>query len=477
MLLTVANCTSAKRTLPPKSPGDKSAQQVSVSPTSATPNRKPPNRPELGDSNHLAGLLADSATREQAINLVLSAAERVQPHVLYLVSSLLYEQGKQADAVFWFHLAMLRAYADAERCTDATTRQSVTILNMDFGPRIQDYAYRDPGALHKTIGRVLAWDRAHPYDYDPCWISADGLGVQANGGSNDDDAGHANVAPAEPRRTSAEIIAQNRIDFEAAFEEAIEDHVRHRMPKAKFLWDKLATKADKEFILACGRDEPARVEALIARGANVNLSGEAGNNPLLAAYTGKRWDNFIALLAAGADPNRLPAGSLHYNIAAHLLNDSGDAERERYLKALFDHGLDPNLKDEYGYLIHQGVFGDNQAVLRLLLERGAKADVANSTGRYPIEEVVANGHCDEGALLFEHGARKGLERTIEGMDRKGLLKADGPEACRRLVESMKHGGIDIAQARVRGRLSRELESRKFEEKMNGRSTREGKAKE
>ena len=57
---------------------------------------------------------------------------------------------------------------------------------------------------------------------------------------------------------------------------------------------------------------------------------------------------------------------------------------------------------------------------------------------------------------------------VEGMDRKGLLKADAPEPCRRLVESMQHGGIDVAQALVRGRLSRAAESRKFEAKMKGK---------
>jgi hypothetical protein len=477
LLLTVANCTSAARTAPPKSPQNPAAQPASETATSTAGKKEPSNRVVLGDSNHQAALLADPSTREQAIALVLSTAERVQPHVLYLVSSLLFEQGRQKEAVFWFHLAMLRAYADTERCTNATARQAVTILNMDFGPKIQEYAYRDPVALRKTIGQVVAWDEAHAYDYDPCWISAQAIESRANDGAHADDAEPESESPKVPRRTLAEIIGQNRRDFAAAFAEAIEDHVHHRLPTAKFLWDKLASEADEEFILACGRGEPGQVRALIARGAKLNLSGEAGNNPLLASYTGKRWDNFVVLLAAGADPNRLPAGSLRYNIAAQLLNDSGGAERERYLEALLDHGLDPNLKDEYGYLIHQGVFGDNHAMLRLLLEHGAKPDVPNSTGRYPIEEVVANQHCDEGALLFEHGARKGLDRTIEGMDRKGLLKADAPEACRRLVESMKRGGIDVAQALVRGRLSREVESRKFEAKMQGKRTSVGKAKQ
>lgn len=193
--------------------------------TAAALPAAPPRQVVLPDSEQLVNLLADPSTRDQTTRDVLAAAERGQPPVLLVVAALLFEKGDRDEAVFWHFLAMLRGQADAMRCTDVTAQPAISILSAQLGAKVNAYAYQNPEQLRVTVQKVLAWDRAHPYDYDPTWIAAHGLRAmsRALAAAIGDMPAREPVAPVEPREKWDEIILANRKDFESRANQSIDD--------------------------------------------------------------------------------------------------------------------------------------------------------------------------------------------------------------------------------------------------------------
>jgi hypothetical protein len=124
----------------------------------------------------IAGLLdADPEVRRRVAELVELEPERVAPPVLYALSEVLLDQGRPADAAFWFYAGQLRARFDARRCTDPTAAAAVDALNERFGGPIDRFAFTDPDRLRRTVIRAVAWDRRTPRHYDHRWIALHGM--------------------------------------------------------------------------------------------------------------------------------------------------------------------------------------------------------------------------------------------------------------------------------------------------------------
>ncbi|WP_433504355.1 hypothetical protein ACQP04_32915 [Pseudonocardia halophobica] len=126
----------------------------------------------------IAGLLdADPDVRRRVAELVELEPERVAPPVLYALSEVLLDQGRPADAAFWFYAGQVRARFDARRCTDATAAAAVDALDERFGGPINRFAFTDPERLRRTVIRAVAWDRRTPHAYDHRWIALHGMGA------------------------------------------------------------------------------------------------------------------------------------------------------------------------------------------------------------------------------------------------------------------------------------------------------------
>jgi hypothetical protein len=115
-------------------------------------------------------------------------AERIEAHpedftppVFYALSRVFFDDGRKDEAMFWFYAGQLRARFDANRCADISARQAVAVLNREYGPSINRYAFKDIAKLEELIPRVVDWDRKTPHSYDRRWINLHGMGAISSG--------------------------------------------------------------------------------------------------------------------------------------------------------------------------------------------------------------------------------------------------------------------------------------------------------
>jgi len=144
-------------------------------------------------------------------NAVIAKPEEFTPPVLYVLSSVLLEQGKKDEAVFWFYAGQLRGRIDANICADKTAVAIIDALNQKFAPPINQYSSTNLSQLTNTVERVLAWEEKTPCHYDRRWINLHGMNAMT---------GETNSALSAPQE-QWEVIRQHTrdqyaIDFHTA---------------------------------------------------------------------------------------------------------------------------------------------------------------------------------------------------------------------------------------------------------------------
>ena len=110
-----------------------------------------------------------------------------------------------------------------------------------------------------------------------------------------------------------------------------------------------------------------------------------------------RTEAALLLLAHGADasaPSRNPMMNQPLHAAA-----AGRADL-KLVQALLDAGADPDAPQRGGYCaLHSAAQNGNEAMVRLLLARGANRAKAAADGRTPVELAREKGHASVEALL------------------------------------------------------------------------------
>jgi hypothetical protein len=109
------------------------------------------------------------------IVLIKKNSENYAPPVLYELSRALFSLNQKDEAAFWFYAGQLRARFDANRCSDISARQAVSVLNQEYGTPINQYAFQDLSKFESIIHSVVEWDRSTPHNYDHRWINLHGL--------------------------------------------------------------------------------------------------------------------------------------------------------------------------------------------------------------------------------------------------------------------------------------------------------------
>ena len=127
--------------------------------------------------NRFIELLSIDSTKKSAVDSILIDPESFNPSVLYVLSNVLFSQGKKDEAMFWFYTGQLRARNDANLCLDKTAGQAVSFLNNTFGLEINKYAFQDIEKLKTTVQKVVEYVRDHNETYDHRWISLHGMQV------------------------------------------------------------------------------------------------------------------------------------------------------------------------------------------------------------------------------------------------------------------------------------------------------------
>lgn len=117
----------------------------------------------------------DNVLKQQIVDSILKNPNFYNPPVIYALSRELFNQNKKDDAMYWFYIAQLRARYDANLCMDNTAKQGVSILNGEYGPDINKYAFQDIDKLEKTVTQVVDFVRTNEENYDHRWINLHGM--------------------------------------------------------------------------------------------------------------------------------------------------------------------------------------------------------------------------------------------------------------------------------------------------------------
>ena len=113
--------------------------------------------------------------KQQTVAAILNNPNYYNPPVIYALSRELLNQGKKDEAAYWFYLAQLRARYDANLCMDNSAKEGVSVLNNEYGPDINKYAFNDLGKLGQTIQKVVEFVRKNPENYDHRWLNLHGM--------------------------------------------------------------------------------------------------------------------------------------------------------------------------------------------------------------------------------------------------------------------------------------------------------------
>jgi len=147
------------------------------------------------------------------IGITTNTPENFAPPVLYVLSSVLIEQNRKDEAVFWFHAGQLRGLIDANICADKSAPLAIQTLNKRFGPPIKEYCLTNIPVLTNTIARLLLWEEKTPYHYDRRWINLHSLNEMAS---------ETNATLSAPQEQWEAIRKRTREDYAADFRKALD---------------------------------------------------------------------------------------------------------------------------------------------------------------------------------------------------------------------------------------------------------------
>lgn len=156
----------------------------------------------------------------------------------------------------------------------------------------------------------------------------------------------------------------------------------------------------------------AQAAALLAAGADVNITDRQGNTALhhvLFAEEAERIANL--LLACGADVNSAATGNgleTPLLAARQLFFEGRDPTRaERIIRMLVYAGADLNAQDDMGYTVLMTAAVNNKPRLaQLMVDLGANVDVRSSDGKTALDWARQLGSKEVEQVLLEAGARK-----------------------------------------------------------------------
>lgn len=150
--------------------------------------------------------------RNALIATIAGAPENYAPPLFYLLSSVLLQEGRSDEAMFWFYAGQLRCRIDANICADVSARNAVPTLNQMYGKPINQYAFQDIPKLKQTVEKVLAWEEKTGCKYDRRWINLHGMNAF---GAN------TNAPLSAPSAEWEGIRKKTRDDYRASFYEML----------------------------------------------------------------------------------------------------------------------------------------------------------------------------------------------------------------------------------------------------------------
>ncbi|GAA3440646.1 ankyrin repeat domain-containing protein [Planomonospora venezuelensis] len=160
----------------------------------------------------------------------------------------------------------------------------------------------------------------------------------------------------------------------------------------------------EELLDAVTGNDVERVGDLLGKGVPADPAGEADSTALYRAAVGGRTEIVRALLAAGADPDRLSGGEDE----GLPLCAAAAWGRTETVEALLAAGADPAGRESHGWTpVLWAAANGHAGSLRALLEAGAPAEDATDTATTALTLAVRRGALGAVQALLEAGADPG----------------------------------------------------------------------
>lgn len=123
--------------------------------------------------------------RRDAIAAAVADAPRLAPPALYaLANAVALDDAKMTEAVFWFHVARIRAVYDALRCKDASARGVINDFGKRLNPDVSRYQRQHRAQTLQIATLAIKWDNENPHDYDHRWINLYGKVARYSAGAD-----------------------------------------------------------------------------------------------------------------------------------------------------------------------------------------------------------------------------------------------------------------------------------------------------
>jgi hypothetical protein len=123
--------------------------------------------------------------RREAIAAAVANAPRLSPPVLYaLANAVALDDANMPDAVFWYHVARIRAVYDALRCRDASARPVVAAFGKRLNPDLARYQRQNRQHTLQIAELAIMWDQQNPRNYDHRWINLYGKVARYSAGTD-----------------------------------------------------------------------------------------------------------------------------------------------------------------------------------------------------------------------------------------------------------------------------------------------------
>jgi hypothetical protein len=110
--------------------------------------------------------------RREAIAAAVAVAPKLSPPALYaLANAVALDDANMPDAVFWYHVARIRAVYDALRCKDETARPVVAAFGKRLNPDVARYQRQNRQHTLQIAELAIKWDQQNPREHDHRWIN------------------------------------------------------------------------------------------------------------------------------------------------------------------------------------------------------------------------------------------------------------------------------------------------------------------
>ena len=197
-----------------------------------------------------------------------------------------------------------------------------------------------------------------------------------------------------------------------------------------------ASGPDHELLLAARRGDTAAVKLALSRGADANAkpSAEAADqrSALIAAATAADLGGLRALIAAGAEINRICAG-LSALLAATRDSYAGRIDA---VMTLLSNGADVNLADDGGNSpLHLAALTRDAGVAQSLLDAGARLDAINREDMTPLGLACEAANWVVVEFLVKHGARSDVDGATPALLFAAAVDGDDPRGVKLLMKA------------------------------------------